>query len=249
MAIRTYPVFHCLDFPTQPLIEHYFNVCSLNNDILNLKAHQFYIISPAYSPTFNPKTQIIYNNSSIWGIDIPTLLRRCDEKKEVVVIIGIEPLRSIKDFGTGYCIVGTPYALHMGANYSKGVFGRELVDAILNQTPYNVYCTDLLKFYSANATPNGQISNYKNYIADNNLETNALNLLSKELVCISKQYGIKKIIVFGNEIKQRVSSICSGYPVDYYPHFPCRPQTGWYVYPPVESGKHKDIIRYIVSNI
>ncbi len=251
MAKKIYPFFGNIQFPTLKMIETYFQGITLNGDISILRGHSFSSICPSYSPVLiNANTMNVYNKSDIWGIDIPVLINNDNDKaQKVVVIIGQDPLRNIKEFGINNCIVGTPYALHMGQNYSKGAFGRKLVNQIISSTQYSVYCTDLLKFYSANNIGNKQFSNLNSFISDTNLMNDAIKLLQNELGQINEVFGIHQIIVFGDGLKQKLNEIISKYNVKYYPHFACRPKTGWYIYPGVASGKHDVIINHVLKQI
>lgn len=182
-----------MDFPTKKDIAEYFMIDDgqITTFIEDLKNHKFSFIrkNQAPSPNLEEKAKEMYEQSNIIGVDIPIYIKgksiNCNKKPQTIIIIGQDPLRKIEEFNDCHkCIIGTPYALHMGEEYSKGRFCRllvsvltgtsnynlteikkdlvnkvsdEIFDIIVNKikdTTYNVYCTDFYKFYTAEINDN-----------------------------------------------------------------------------------------------
>lgn len=130
-----------LSFPTVQLIDTFFNA---NKNLLGINPSSNFLVSQAINATLSPNltTGGFYfepnyfsaptlKGNDLWGIDIPVLLQKDENKKadNLLIIIGQDPLRTAK--GTiynnyllhlanslkiqnnlrNYTIIGTPYAV------------------------------------------------------------------------------------------------------------------------------------------
>jgi hypothetical protein len=95
-------------------------------------------------------TTTSFINSQLVGIDIPVLLKS-NKSKGDIAIVGLDPLRSKRDFATkgnkNTIIWGTPFGIHSSYYKEKRTeVYVTLINHILNRN-YSVYLTDLYKMY------------------------------------------------------------------------------------------------------
>lgn len=235
-----------MNYPTLQLIEKYFNSNFQNNiSLLGSRWHigEFtsvnlstvsYIneliginVSNPITGYDNPITE--YDNQII-GIDIPVLLNKTDlsnneneeEKKDLVIILGQDPLRNPKDSAirsigvnfSKYAIIGTPYAVHMPESY-KGVRLYHKVFCHILKGDHSIYCTDILKFHTnhKNPTNNKNVNDFNKYWNDKDISQKAINLLIDEFTELMKQgYNLKYIILWGEQAQKTFSLVKNNFP-------------------------------------
>jgi hypothetical protein len=96
------------------------------------------------------KSQNIPSDAELVGIDLPIFFG--DYTKKRVMILGIDPLRSVKDFNLAQAniysdvLLGTPYALHNISFREKRCSSYWNLVQILSQNNF-VYVTDIFKSY------------------------------------------------------------------------------------------------------
>lgn len=103
------------------------------------------------------------NPVKFFGIDIPVLLKSpFKNTTETIILVGQDPLRSIehirdgfKDGGINTIHEGTPYAIEIDTNATKGNTSnlecyRPIIFELLKN--YNVYLTDALKCWICDST-------------------------------------------------------------------------------------------------
>jgi hypothetical protein len=124
--------------------------------------------------------QHIWMQDECTGIDVPVLWKPNHVKSsKTIILLAQDPLRDNDywDYSkeeiqhNKHVIIGTPYALHISEEtkrtlvgtkqkskrYNVGVY-RSIIEALC-KLDYNVYCTDIFKYYMRN-TPCEEVSNF-----------------------------------------------------------------------------------------
>jgi len=153
----------------------------------------FDILTEAIASDFH-----IPDNKSLVGIDFPTWFNINTSNTKRIMILGIDPLRSVNAF-EGYdlnnqTLIGTPYAMHrksmregnQGILRSYWGFVKSLIDK-----NYGIYLTDIFKVYFM--SQNQRSYNHKYFIE--NKQKHLKQILEKEIEMINPDL----IIVLGNK--------------------------------------------------
>lgn len=276
-----------MTYPTLQLIEKYFNI-NFHDKISHLGSQwhigQFTsesLVSISYlndmigTDVLNPTTGY-YNQ--IVGIDVPVLLNKKDlsdnendnendnEKKDLVIILGQDPLRdsndpAIRSIGANLpndVIIGTPYAVHMPKTY-KGVRLYHEVFLHIIKGSHSVYCTDILKFHTNHKNPtNNKSENDFNKYWNNkalNIPQKAIELLIEEFKELIKQgYNLKHIILWGNKAQDTFALIKNNFPslnpinmMHPAAHSAKTTKSGWYKY--INSTTTECKINFIINEL
>jgi hypothetical protein len=155
--------------------------------------------------------QHIWMQDECTGIDVPVLWKPNQvESSKTIILLAQDPLRdndywdySKKEIQHNkHVIIGTPYALHISEEtkrtlvgtkqkskrYNVGVY-RMIIEALCKLN-YNVYCTDIFKYYMRN-TPCEEVSNFDVKIFKNEY----------------KRIGPVKIIAMGKSAQAAVAKL------------------------------------------
>lgn len=134
--------------------------------------------------------QHIWMQDECTGIDVPVLWKPNQvESSKTIILLAQDPLRDNDywDYSkeeiqhNKHVIIGTPYALHISEEtkrtlvgtkqkskrYNVGVY-RSIIEALCKRD-YNVYCTDIFKYYMRN-TPCEEVSKFDVEIFTNEYE-------------------------------------------------------------------------------
>lgn len=216
-----------ISYPTLNLIENYFCVKSFFNDatiIGNLYQNYAAQFSKNAIGNIQYLNSNVISNPDIIGIDLPVLIKDKDSK-EIVVILGQDPLRdktdskvnSINPTLPNDVIVGTPYAVHFPNTYKGVKLYHDIFDYILGQNP--VYLTDILKFHSNRKGNNNRTKNDFGTYYKGGIKKDALNLLKEELEHLKKLgYTIKYAVLFGGKTQALSTLFPSTCTIVNFPH-------------------------------
>lgn len=255
-----------MKFPTQTLIENFFNVGigGFNNAVGDLNSGLFHNCGS----TLASCSQLAPNlPTQLYGIDIPVLITQKEEKQseKLVVILGQDPYRNPNDqyfktagayintpyMGGTATIIGTPYAYHLtnsikstsDIKYSATRFMADLIGKIPEEE-YDVYLTDLSKLFACGHTINQMFGKRKNP----GFENSSLCLLKKELDCL-RAMGYSDIVVLcsGKGVHKRVQTAVTHNSKFFY-HFTSGRALGYWK-KQIGSSTPEAKINHIVSQI
>ena len=191
------------------LMEH------LNNDVIKISPEEIANIYTSWKNEFTDGTgskvhsetkniakkdsissnQPLSNTPYLLGIDLPTWFNTPDEKKNKIMVLGIDPLRNEQVFNSlnadkeNEVIIGTPYAFHL-SNMRTGRTKQYWNFINLLSEKNFVYLTDIYKtfFYTDKSK---KVRSYNYY--QNNSWYSHMDLLAKEIDLIKPDL----IISFG----------------------------------------------------
>ena len=172
--------------------------------------------------------QHLWMKDECTGIDVPVLWTlNLDKDSKNIILLAQDPLRDNDYWNYAeemqhdtHVIIGTPYALHISENtkrkpvtaknrakrYNVGVY-RAIIENLCEQG-YNVYCTDIFKYYMRE-TPNRNVTEFDVEVFIN--ECNRVNPA--------------KIIAMGNKAQEAVAELqIESNKIISVPHPKARPQ-------------------------
>ena len=185
----------------------------------------------------DPSKQDDWMQNECTGIDVPVLWSLNEGKRENIILLAQDPLRDMdywdysqKNYSQKEMqhdvIVGTPYALHISQKtkqtlvgkkkkakrYNVGVY-RAIIEQLCEQG-YNVYCTDIFKYYML-GIPNKNVTEFDVGVFIN--ECKRVNPAKIIAMGQKAQYAVEELQIKSNmQIKSnRIISV---------PHPKARPQ-------------------------
>lgn len=186
----------------------------------------------------DPSKQDDWMQNECTGIDVPVLWSLNEGKRENIILLAQDPLRDMDYWGYSKknysqkeemqhdVIVGTPYALHISQKtkhtlvgkkkkakrYNVGVY-RAIIEQLCEKG-YNVYCTDIFKYYML-GIPNKNVTEFDVGVFIN--ECKRVNPAKIIAMGQKAQYAVEELQIKSNmQIKSnRIISV---------PHPKARPQ-------------------------